>query len=106
MAYSEVTTAGRSTLVLGQRQRRGTPKGESGTDFFCVSYDQAARQRHGVSHQSFYRGVAWRPLVGKRSQWRGRNFSFHHTDPAQIGDPLGSLDSLEMMRVLSFSLSI
>jgi C4-dicarboxylate-specific signal transduction histidine kinase len=42
----------------------GLPTEKGGTDLFCVLYDQAARQRHGVGHQPFHCGVAWRSVVG------------------------------------------
>ena len=44
----------------------GLPTGEDGSDLFCVLYHQAARQRHGVGHQPFDRGVAWRTDLGDR----------------------------------------
>jgi len=58
---------------------------------FCVLYHQAAGQWHGVGHQPFPCGVGWRAVVGKHQQGRGRNFSFHPTDPGHGVIALGCL---------------
>jgi PAS domain S-box-containing protein len=42
----------------------GLPIDEDGSDLFCVLYHQTAGQRHGIGHQPFHCGIAWRPVVG------------------------------------------
>jgi hypothetical protein len=59
-----------------------TCRGSESSSPFCVLYHQAPGQRHGVGHQPFHCGVAWRAVVGKRQQRRGRNFSFYLADPS------------------------
>jgi light-regulated signal transduction histidine kinase (bacteriophytochrome) len=78
---------GGELLVKSQRQEDqlqfsvsdtgGVANGENGTDLFCVLYDQAAGQWHGLGHQPFHCGVAWRPFVGHCQRWTRYNFSLH-----------------------------
>ena len=59
---------------------------------FSVSDAGVGLPMEKIGHQPFHCGVAWRAVVGKRQQWRGRNFSFHPTDPGHGVIALGCLD--------------
>jgi len=60
----------------------GLPTEKMDQIFSAFFYHQALGQRHGIGHQPFHCGVAWRAVAGKRQRWRRRNFSFHTTDPS------------------------
>jgi light-regulated signal transduction histidine kinase (bacteriophytochrome) len=50
-------------------------------------------------------GVAWRAIVGKRQQWRGRNFSFHPADPGHGVIALGCLRNTSSFRDIRISIA-
>jgi len=41
-------------------------------------------QRHGIGHQPFHCGIAWRPVVGGCQRWTRSNISLHLADLNEV----------------------
>jgi signal transduction histidine kinase len=93
-AIEAMKDSGGELLVKSRRQEGqlqfsgsdtgGVANGENGTDRFCVLYDQAAGQWHGLGHQPFHCESHGSRLWATAND--GRGATLHFTLPSQVSE--------------------